>query len=85
MRQRRGLEDIRSLCSGPGKVCQALGITGADSGSLLGVPPFGVIPLPAAGPFHAGRRIGISKAVDLPWRFGLRNSSFLSRRFGEGE
>jgi len=85
MRRRRGLEDVRTLCSGPGKVCQALGITGEDNGKPLGVPPFTLSPAPAAGPFHVGRRIGITKAVDVPWRFGVRGSRFLSRKFAEGE
>lgn len=86
MRRRRGLEDVRALCSGPGKVCQALCITGADNGKPLGVPPFVLtLGLGGAGPFHIGRRIGISKAVDLPWRFGIRGSPFLSRRFGKDE
>jgi DNA-3-methyladenine glycosylase len=85
MRQRRGLEDVRALCSGPGKLCMALGITRDDDGKSLERPPFSLEPRPMPGPFHVGRRIGISKAVDVPWRFGLRGSKFLSRRFADGE
>jgi DNA-3-methyladenine glycosylase len=85
MRRRRGVEELEALCSGPGKLCQALGITGADNGRPLGAPPFALRLEPAAGPIHIGRRIGISKAVDVPWRFGVRGSRFLSRRFAPGE
>jgi len=85
MRRRRGLEDLRALCSGPGKVCEGLGITGTDNGKPLGVPPFSLTLKPGDGPFHIGKRIGISKAVDLPWRFGVRGSRFLSRKFAAGE
>ena len=85
MRQRRGVEHVRSLCSGPGKLCQALGITGDDNGRPLGASPFALSPNPGQGPFHVGKRIGITKAVDTPWRFGVRGSRYLSRKFGEGE
>jgi DNA-3-methyladenine glycosylase len=86
MRARRGVEDVRALCSGPGKLCQALGITRDDDGRGLGEPPFSLA-LPGGGgaPYHVGRRIGITKAVDVPWRFGLRDSAFLSRRFADGD
>jgi DNA-3-methyladenine glycosylase len=85
MRERRGLEDLRALCSGPGKVCAALGITRDDDGRSLSAPPFSLRPATGQGPLHVGRRIGISKAVEVPWRFGLRGSKYLSRRFAEGE
>jgi DNA-3-methyladenine glycosylase len=85
MRDRRGREDIRQLCSGPGKVCAALGITGADDGKPLGQPPLAIELTGTGQPIHVGRRIGISKAVEVPWRFGLRGSKFLSRRFADGE
>jgi DNA-3-methyladenine glycosylase len=81
MRRRRGVEAAETLCSGPGKLCQALGVTGLDNGKVLGLPPFGLHLMPGQGPFHVGPRIGISKAVDTPWRFGVRGSRFLSRRF----
>jgi DNA-3-methyladenine glycosylase len=85
MRQRRGLDDIRTLCSGPGKLSQALGITGADNGKPLYAPPFSLELVPHNGKAHIGKRIGISKAVDTPWRFGIHGSRFLSKRFAEGE
>jgi len=81
MRRLRGVEDVRMLCSGPGKLGQALGITHALNGHRLDRPPFKV--LPAAQPVNvvAGPRIGISRAMDVPWRFGLAGSRFLSTRF----
>jgi DNA-3-methyladenine glycosylase len=85
MRERRGLDDVRALCSGPGKLCAALGITRADDGRSLSELPFDLMPNPGAGPWHVGRRIGISKAVEVPWRYGVRGSRFLSRPFAEGE
>ena len=85
MRERRGTDDLRALCSGPGKLCAALDITRDDDGRSLEAPPFSLTPMPMAGPFHVGRRIGISKAVEVPWRFGVRGSKYLSRRFADGE
>jgi DNA-3-methyladenine glycosylase len=81
MRARRGLDDPRLLCSGPGRVGQALGITRELNGLRLDRAPFKV--LPAAGPVTivAGPRVGISKAMDVHWRFGLAGSRFLSRPF----
>jgi DNA-3-methyladenine glycosylase len=84
MRRRRGLEPREALCSGPGKLCQALGITGADNGRSLAAPPFSLRLQPEQRPFLVGPRIGISKAVDTPWRFGVSGSRFLSRRFAAG-
>jgi len=85
MRQRRGIEDTRALCSGPGKLCAAMGITKADDGKSLYAPPFALELKPHDGPVHIGKRIGITKAVDMPWRFGIAGSRFLSRKFGAGE
>jgi len=80
MQERRGLEAIRALCSGPGRLTQALGITKAHDGLLLDQPPFelraGIIP-PA---IVASPRIGISRAADLPWRFTLDGSPYVSRK-----
>ena len=83
MRARRGLHDERRLCAGPGCVAQALGITLAHYGLALDEPPFRVLAAAGGAPVdvHAGPRIGISKATDTPWRFGLAGSRFLSRRF----
>jgi DNA-3-methyladenine glycosylase len=80
MHERRGLTEPRSLCSGPGKLCQALAITREHDGLALDAPPFELVPGPAAG-IVAGPRIGISRAADLPWRFGEEGSRFLSRPF----
>ena len=82
MRARRGREDVRLLCSGPGRVGQALGLTRELNGMHLDRPPFRVTTSPANTPIVSGPRIGISKAIDLPWRFGLAGSKFLSRPFG---
>jgi DNA-3-methyladenine glycosylase len=82
MRLRRGLADPRLLCSGPGRLGQALGITMAHYGLPLDRPPFFVAAPEEAVDVVAGPRIGISKAVDAPWRFGLAGSRFLSRPFG---
>lgn len=68
MQERRGTDRLDLLCSGPGRLCQSLGITGADNGVAFGGKFF--LSLPAATePAHATPRIGISKAIDLPWRF----------------
>jgi DNA-3-methyladenine glycosylase len=81
MRARRGLEDVRLLCAGPGRVCAALGITGDHNGAALDAPPFTVLARTGAVPVTAGPRIGITKAVDAPWRYGLAGSRFLSKPF----
>lgn len=83
MRRRRGLHDERSLCSGPGKLTEALGITHAHNGLALDKPPMALY-APAAWPdVVTGLRIGLTKAVELPWRYGLRGSKFLSKPFTE--
>jgi DNA-3-methyladenine glycosylase len=79
MRQRRGVEDVRDLCSGPGKLCEALDITGAHDGLALDRPPFELRPRSGPVEIAAGRRIGITKAVGNPWRYGLKDSRFLSK------
>jgi DNA-3-methyladenine glycosylase len=81
MRRRRGVEDERLLCSGPGRLCEALGITGADNGAALEPPLFELRQRKAAPAIVAGPRIGISVAVDRPWRYGLDGSAFLSKPF----
>jgi len=83
MRRRRGLHDERSLCSGPGKLTEALGITHAHNGLALDVPPFALYARTAKADVVAGVRIGITKAVELPWRYGLRGSKFLSKPFAK--
>jgi DNA-3-methyladenine glycosylase len=79
MRRRRGVEDVRLLCAGPGRVCQALGITREHDGLPLDRPPFRLEPRDAAPEVVRGPRIGISRATDLPWRYGLEGSRYLSR------
>jgi DNA-3-methyladenine glycosylase len=81
MRARRGVEAEKLLCSGPGKLCQALGISRAHDGLALDRPPFSVIARSGAPEIVVGRRIGITKAAEQPWRYGLAGSPFLSRRF----
>lgn len=83
MRRRRGLDDVRLLCSGPGKLCAALGITGAHDGLALDHPPFAIHARTTVPEIVAGVRIGITKGVELPWRFGLKASKFVSRRFAD--
>jgi DNA-3-methyladenine glycosylase len=82
MRERRGLEEPRLLCAGPGRLCQALGVTRAHDGLVLDEPPFEL--RAPAGPVEVavGRRIGISVATDRPWRYVLAGSRYLSRPIG---
>jgi DNA-3-methyladenine glycosylase len=81
MRRRRDAGDEWLLCSGPGKLCQALGVTREQNGMALSAPPFELLPGPPGLAVVAGPRIGISKAMDVPWRFGLAGSRFVSRPF----
>ena len=81
MRERRGVDALGELCSGPGKLTQALGIALDDNGSdLLGGPISLEPPAGAAPPTIAvAPRVGITKAVELPWRFCVAESRFVSR------
>jgi DNA-3-methyladenine glycosylase len=81
MRERRGLTAPRALCSGPGKLCQALGISRVHDGLALDEPPFELLAADEAPPLAVGQRVGITRAVEHPWRYGLAGSPFLSRRF----
>ena len=81
MRRRRRLKDERLLCSGPGRLCQALGITRAHNGLALDEPPFQLFARTSRMDIVTGPRIGISKAAERPWRYGLKGSPFLSRPF----
>jgi len=83
MRRRRGLHDERLLCSGPGKLTEALGITHAHNGLPLDAPPIVLYARRQKVDVVTGLRIGITKAVELPWRYGLRGSKFLSKPFAE--
>jgi DNA-3-methyladenine glycosylase len=85
MQARRGIEDTRLLCAGPGRLCQALAVTRQQHGGApLDIPPFALHApersLPAAA-IARGPRIGISRATERLWRFGLKDSPFLSRKF----
>jgi DNA-3-methyladenine glycosylase len=82
MRRRRGVADDRLLCSGPGRLCQALGITRAHNGLALDRPPFELFASQGEVEVVAGPRIGLTKAAELPWRYGEKGSRFLSKPFG---
>ena len=81
MRRRRGLHDERLLCSGPGKLTEALGITDQHNGLPLDTPPIALHARTKKPDVVTGLRIGITKAVELPWRYGLKGSKFLSKPF----
>ncbi len=80
MHVRRGVGDLRLLCSGPGRLAQALGLTDAYDGADLSEPPFELVA--PAGPAVVERtpRIGISRAVEQPWRYVEAASNWSSRR-----
>lgn len=80
MRSRRGGVTDRLLCSGPGRLAQALGVDAALNGAPLDQPPFDLTAPEVAPQVVAGPRIGISKAAATPWRFCLAESRYLSRR-----
>src|SRR5579862_1033269 len=81
MKRRRGMDDERLLCSGPGRLCEALAITHAQNGLALNAPPFKLLARDSPLEVVAGPRIGLTKAVDKPWRYGLKGSRFLSKPF----
>jgi DNA-3-methyladenine glycosylase len=81
MRRRREMPDERVLCSGPGKLCEALGVTIKHNGLALDRAPFELRARPEKPEIAVGPRIGITKAVDEPWRYGLKGSKFLSKPF----
>jgi DNA-3-methyladenine glycosylase len=78
-RRRRGVQDLRALCSGPGKLCQALGITGDHDGRPLDAPPFRLEARAEVPEIVTGPRVGITRATELSWRYALAGSPFLSR------
>jgi DNA-3-methyladenine glycosylase len=80
MRRRRRLENVRLLCSGPGRLCQALGVSGELDGLRLDEPPFTLHERVEPVDLQVGARIGISRAKELPCRFGIAGSPFLSRK-----
>jgi len=81
IQKRRKMQAVRLLCAGPGRLCEALGITRAHDGLALDKPPFRLIARPRALALAVGPRIGITKAMDKPWRYGLAGSRFLSKPF----
>ena len=81
MRERRGLDDVRLLCAGPGRLCQALAVTRTHDGLALDRPPFELRVRRDDVEIVTGPRIGITKAAEHPWRYGLAGSRFLSRPF----
>lgn len=78
-RRRRGPDELRSLCSGPGKLCQALGVGGEHNGLALDAPPFRLQPRVEVPELVTGPRIGITRATELSWRYMEAGSPFLSR------
>jgi DNA-3-methyladenine glycosylase len=79
---RRGLDDERLLCAGPGRLCQALGVRREHDGLALDAPPFLLLPRASEPPLAVGPRIGITRAAERPWRYGIAGSRFLSRPLG---
>jgi DNA-3-methyladenine glycosylase len=83
MHRRRRSADARLLCSGPGRLTEALGITHAQNALALDAPPFELRGRTGDPDIVAGPRVGITKAIELPWRYGLAGSRFLSKPFRE--
>ena len=81
MRRRRGLQDERLLCSGPGRLCEALGVTIAHNTLALDQAPFALHAATVKADVVTDVRIGITKAAELPWRHGLKGSRYVSKRF----
>jgi DNA-3-methyladenine glycosylase len=79
MRERRGVDDPRLLCRGPGRLCQALGVTRGHDGLALDRPPFELLAGDGPADVVSGPRIGITRAAELPWRYAEAGSRFLSR------
>lgn len=79
MRVRRALDDVRALCSGPGKLCESLHVTGDHDGAALDEPPFALYARESVPEIVTGPRVGITKAAERPWRYGMAGSPFLSR------
>jgi DNA-3-methyladenine glycosylase len=79
MRTRRGLDDPKLLCAGPGRTCQALAIDADLDGAPLDAPPFMLCARSAPIVVASATRIGIRLGVETPWRFGIAGSRFLSR------
>jgi len=81
MRRRRGMTDERLLCAGPGRLCEALGVTHKHNGLPLDAAPFELFARQGTVEIVTGPRIGLTKAVERPWRYGEKGSRFLSKPF----
>jgi DNA-3-methyladenine glycosylase len=81
MIDRRNQTSLRILCAGPGRLGQALAITHALNGKSIHSRPFQLLPAKTQPKLLRGARIGISKATERAWRFGLLGSPFISRPF----
>ena len=81
MRARRNLDELLLLCAGPGRLCQALAVSGEHDGLPLNRPPFELRARKGEPEVVTGPRVGITQAADLPWRYGLAGSPYLSRSF----
>ena len=79
MEERRRTDNPRLLCSGPGRLCEALGVTREQDGLPLDRPPFDLRPRASQVEVARAPRIGITRAADLPWRYALAGSRFVSR------
>lgn len=83
MAERRGTDNPRQLCSGPGRLCQALGVDRSLNGASLEAAPFALHAADGPRSILVGTRIGLTKAADTPWRFGESGSRFLSQPFAQ--
>jgi DNA-3-methyladenine glycosylase len=81
MQRRRRTDDVRMLCSGPGKLTEAMGISHAQNGVAIDEAPFELRARASEPAIVVGERIGITKAAELPWRYGLKGSRYLSKPF----
>ena len=79
MTDRRGTADVRRLCAGPGRLCQALGVDGRLNGAPLDAPPFAISAAKNPPAIVIGTRVGITRAAETPWRFGMAGSAYLSK------
>jgi DNA-3-methyladenine glycosylase len=79
MRARRGLDDTHLLAAGPGRLTQALGLTGENDGDDLAAPPYELMKPVQPVDVVASTRIGITRAIERPWRYTLAGSTFVSR------
>lgn len=79
MRDRRGVDDPHLLCAGPGRLTQALGLTGEHDGADLTLPPFALLPPEGCVSVEQTPRIGISRALEKDWRYLEAGTAWASR------